>query len=264
MGGLGPAPLPRLPARRVLSVLRRGSSAPVVVETDAGRFVVKLRGAAQGLPPLVAEVVVAELAGALGLAVPERAVVVLDPQVPREDHDSRPPGLESLTDEIADLLDASPGENLGVRLLPGAKDVTAERLAELDRDWALRVAWLDGLVMNRDRTRANPNILLWHGAPWLIDHGAALTFHHDWRSLTEQSPRETGPPFEEHALFLAGSSLASVDEEAARALPREVLHQAADRIPETFFPAGEDAARTRAAYVAFLWKRLAPPRPFVR
>src|SRR5690349_4299148 len=67
-----------LQARRILSADKRGSSWPVLVETEAGLQFTKLHGAAQGPGALVAEVIVAELAEALGLRVPERSLVRLD------------------------------------------------------------------------------------------------------------------------------------------------------------------------------------------
>ena len=48
------------------------------------------------------------------------------------------------------------------------------------RAFAGRVLWFDALVGNVDRTWRNVNMLRWHGAPYLIDHGATLTFHHGW------------------------------------------------------------------------------------
>jgi HipA-like protein len=248
--------LPSHHALRVLSVNKRGSSAPVVVETAAGRFVVKLRGAAQGLPPLVAEIIVAELASALGLPVPERALVTLDEHVPSDDKN----------DELADLLARSRGMNLGFRELRAARDLRLDQLQRIERDVAAQILWLDGLVMNPDRTAQNPNILLWNERPWLIDHGACLAFHYDWQHVTEASPREPGPALHQHLLFARALPLAEIDADAARALPREVLRAACACVPAEFLASAfpdQDPERTRAAYVAFLWKRLKPPRPFV-
>lgn len=248
--------LPKHRAERILSVNRTGGSAPVVVESAAGHFLVKLRGAAQGLPPLIAEIIVAELAGALGLPVPERALITLDALVPSDDKN----------DELADLLARSHGSNLGFRLLPGARDLRPDRLEQVEPDVAAQIVWLDALVLNPDRTAPSPNVLVWHGRPWLIDHGASLSFHYDWDSLTEASPREPGPPLEQHLLFARALPLAAVDESAARALPREVLRAACARVPTEFLASAfpeQDPARTREAYVAFLWKRLKSPRPFV-
>jgi HipA-like protein len=248
--------LPKHRAERILSVNRTGGSAPVVVESAAGRFLVKLRGAAQGLPPLIAEIIVAELAGALGLPVPERALVTLDAQVPSDDKN----------DELADLLARSHGNNLGFRLLPGARDLRPDRLSQVEPDVAAQIVWLDALVLNPDRTAQSPNVLVWHGRPWLIDHGASLSFHYDWDAVTEESPREPGLPLEQHLLFERALPLSTVDESAARALPREVLRAACARVPTEFLASAfpeQDPERTREAYVAFLWKRLKAPRPFV-
>jgi HipA-like protein len=248
--------LPRHHVERVLSVNRLGGSAPVVVESAAGRFVVKLRGAAQGLPPLVAEIIVAELAAALGLPVPERALMTLDAHVPSDDRN----------DELADLLARSHGDSLGFRLLPGARDLRPDQLQQVDPDVAAQIVWLDALVLNPDRTAASPNVLVWHGRPWLIDHGACLSFHYDWDSVTEASPREPGPPSERHLLFARALPLSSVDESSARAISRELLRAACARVPTEFLASAfpdQDPERTREAYVAFLWKRLKAPRPFV-
>lgn len=243
-------------AQRVLSVNRMGGSAPVLVECAAGRFLVKLRGAAQGLPPLVAEIIVAELAAALGLPVPERALITLDALVPSDDRN----------DELADLLARSHGTSLGFRFLPGARDLRPEQLSQVEPDVAAQIVWLDALVLNPDRTPQSPNVLVWHGRPWLIDHGACLSFHYDWDAVTEASPREPGLPLAQHLLFARALPLDAVDESATRALSRQVLRAACARVPTEFltgaFP-DQDPERTREAYVAFLWKRLKSPRPFV-
>lgn len=248
--------LPRYDAQRITSAIRRGSSSPVVVDTPAGRFVVKLRGAAQGIPPLIAEIIVGELAGALSLPVPERVIVTLTETVPTDD----------ANDELADLLARSRGANLGLRYLDGATDLRLDQLHLIDVETATLVAWLDAFVMNPDRTPRNPNVLMWHRRPWLIDHGSALSFHYDWSSVTEQSPRERALDLRDHLFHARLSGLSDVDAAAARTLSREVLAAATGAVPTAFiedaFP-GHPAERVRAAYVAFLWKRLKSPRPFV-
>lgn len=246
--------LPRHVALRVLSRITRGSSSPVLVETSAGTFVLKLRGAAQGIPPLIAEVIVAELGLALGLSVPECALVELPEHVPSDD----------ANDELADLLARSVGLCLGVRFLAGARDLRAEEIERIPVETAASILWLDGLVMNLDRTPKNPNILSWKGQPWLIDHGASLTFQYDLGSITEQSARE---PFDLSNHVLAGVAHASLlDETLAALLPRPVLERALANVPDEWltqaFP-GDPPARLRELYVAFLWKRLKAPRPFV-
>ncbi|HEX7672079.1 MAG TPA: HipA family kinase, partial [Polyangiaceae bacterium] len=248
-------PLPRHAALRILAA-RRGSSWPVVVQTPAGQFLTKLRGAAQGTAPLIAEVIVAEIATLLGLPVPDRALVTLEDDVPSDDE----------RDELLDLLRASRGENLGFRLLAGATDLRADQVGLVSSDVATRIVWLDGLVMNPDRTAMSPNILLWHRQPWLIDHGAALSFHYDWSNVTEDSPRSSGHLERQHLLGERVERMAEVDAQCAGILSRDNLTTSVARVPRTFltstFPR-DDPDRIREAYVAFLWKRLKAPRPFL-
>ena len=131
----------------------------------------------------------------------------------------------------------------------------------MNRTVAARVVWLDGLVENLDRTAANPNLLVAEGRLWLIDHGAALAFHYAWPALTEAKPRRPLAPRAPHALAARAAPLATVDERAAAALTREVLAAAVAAVPDSLL--GPDPARDRAAYAAYLWKRLRAPRPFV-
>lgn len=246
---------PSFSVRRVLSRIRSGSSSPLVVDTAGGRFVAKLRGAAQGPSALVAEVVVADLAERLGLPVPERVSLELDAEVQTDDRN----------DELAQLLAASVGQNLGFRWLDGASVLRPADAATIDDEFAVRVLWLDGLVQNLDRTPSNPNVLLSRGQPWLIDHGAALMFQYDWAHVSEDSPRAGLEP-SAHLFAARTGLLARLDETLARALSRELLSDVLAGVPDSFLadrPAEWSLARARAAYVAFLWKRLRAPRPFV-
>lgn len=244
-----------LPATRVLRAFREGSSWPVLVETESGRFIAKLRGAAEGTTALIAEVVVAELAETLGLPVPERVLITFESGIPSDDR----------LDELRDLLDRSVGVNLGFRWLEGATTPSARELAAFDDSFAASVLFLDGLVMNPDRTLKNPNLLLWKRQPWLIDHGAALPFQHWWSEVEESSPREPGD-FGSHSFASRAALLPRYEAALAARLTRDALTRAAARIPDDFmrhaFP-GEEPERVRARYAAFLWKRLKAPRPFV-
>ena len=266
MAPLGPCLLETLTATRLLAGHRRGSSRPIVVETDGGPRFVKLRGAAQGTAPLVAEVIVAALAEALELRVPARSVVRLPVGIPADYWD----------DELADLLAASVGENLGFVMLDGARDAGPSDLERLDAADRAAVLWLDRLVLNPDRTWRNVNVLFRRGEWWLIDHGAALRFQYDWRSVTEDAPLRAAASPEPHVFESAAASAdwATWDAVFAGRIHREVLEAAVADVPESFLePLLPAAARTaaereealrrrRAAYVAFLWKRLKPPRAF--
>lgn len=249
-------PLRRLHAVRVIRAYRRGSSLPVAVQTEAGVYVTKLRGAGHGAFALVAEVIVGELATALGLPVPARALVELPADVPSLDKN----------DELRDLLARSAGENVGLLLVEGARDPRPEELAAVDPDFARRVLWLDAWVMNLDRSAANPNLLVAGRNLWLIDHGSALPFQHDWASVDEDEPRAAPFAFERHLFQAHEPDLHLVDAELAAAVTREVLSRAVDDVPDSLLAAafpGEDLPRLRASYSAFLWKRLKAPRPFV-
>jgi len=242
----------------VLAGPRRGSSRPVVVETARGTFFTKLRGAAQGTAVLVAEIVVAELADALGLPVPRRALVSFDDALRSDDRDG----------ELLDLLAQSRGLNLGFRVLEGVREMRPGEIRDATEDFACPVLWLDALVMNRDRTPQNPNIVIAQGRPWLVDHGAALPFQYDWSAVSEDSSRAPYP-HERHLFARWRHRLASWDHRLAGKLTREALRHALEQVPDDFLrpllPADATAptvARRRHAYEAFLWKRLKAPRAF--
>lgn len=257
-----------LTIRRVLAGPPRGSSRPVLVDTAAGKYLVKLRGAAQGPGALVAEIIVAALAEALDLRVPPRCLAVLEKDTPIDDRN----------DELADLLGASIGLNLAFPLLEGARDAGSADLAGFTAVERAALLWLDRLVLNPDRTERNPNIL-WHdGRPHPIDHGSALRFQYNWAKVTEATPREIGTTVAPHLFeeMARSPEWAAWDASFAARLPRAVLEDAVDSVPDDFLapllapfpktapsaPRGEAIRRRRAAYVAFLWKRLKPPRTF--
>ena len=255
---VSPSDAPR--ALRVLSALRQSSSSPVIVETNSGSFFVKLRGAGHGTAALVAEIVVAELAAHVGLLVPKWLPVHFDQHLPSDD----PHG------ELRSLLDRSAGLNLGFELLKGARDLRRDEAAGIEPFVAAPIVWFDALVENVDRTPQNPNLMRRGSELWLIDHGAALTFQHDWSKIDEDSPREPGNVVENHLFKVAPTELRSWDEAMAKALPRPALEQALAAVPDDFLrplvmgnAGSAELERERGAYVAFLWKRLKAPRPFL-
>jgi hypothetical protein len=245
--------LPRVTATAYLTPLREGGSLPGLVEADDdGTYVVKFTGAGQGPKALVAEIVVAELARRVGLRVPELAVIELDPELGRREPD----------EEVQDLLLASPGPNLAVDFLPGSMGFDW-RTFRLGRDEASRVLWLDGLVGNVDRSARNPNLLVWHGDLWLIDHGASLWFHHAWvaTGAFAASPYR----WDDHVLQPFGDAR-EVHAELADRVDGAGVDAALDLVPEAWLepdprrpdPRGPaDAAEARARYRDHLLTRLA-------
>jgi hypothetical protein len=240
--------LRRISATRYVTPLREGGSLPAIVETDDdGLYVLKFRGAGQGRKALIAEIVAGELARALGFDVPELTLVELDPVLGRAEPDP----------EIQDLLVASAGLNLGVDFLPGALPFSPAAGPMPDAAIAADIVWFDALVTNVDRTAQNPNLLLWHGKLWLIDHGAALFFHH----ATEHEPDHARKPFpaiREHVLLPFASSIAEADERLAHRVTPDLLEEIVAAIPDEWLD-GDDPG----VYVAYLRGRLESPRTFV-
>jgi len=246
-----------LDARRVLSADRRGSSWPVLVETDDGIRFTKLRGAAQGTGALVAEVIVAELAEALGLRVPARSLVRFPANVESVDEN----------DELADLLHASAGINLGFAYLDGARNFSPESdVDRVGREDAAAILWLDGLTSNPDRAARNPNLLWWRDALWLIDHGAALGFQYALPDVAPEAARRPYTLREPHVLRTRVADLGDWDDRFAAGTGRETIERAVMTVPDEFLaPLVRDGslAERRESYVEFLWQRLAVPRPFL-
>ncbi len=161
--------MPTVHATRYITPMREGGSLPGLMEADdLGIYVVKFSGAGQGPKALVAEVICAELAGALGLDVPRWVPI----DVPAAMAPAEP------DEEVQHLLRSSAGINLGVDFLPGALDVGARPVVA--PELAGRIVWFDALIGNADRSWRNPNMLLWHRRLHVIDHGACLVFHHSW------------------------------------------------------------------------------------
>jgi len=238
-------------ATRYVTAFREGGSLPGLVEADDdGLYVVKFRGAGQGPRVLVAEWLAGEIARALGLLVPELVAVDLAAGIADSEPDQ----------EIHDLLEASLGRNIGLDFLPGSLTYGPAIGPAPDPDWAASVVWLDALVTNPDRSAKNPNLLVWHGRTWLIDHGASLFIHHTWRDPDAHARRSFAERIADHVLLPFASSIQAADVHLA---PVSALVQA---IPDDWLapdPVIGDAAAQREAYVRYLTRRLESPRPFV-
>jgi hypothetical protein len=224
--------------------LREGGSLPGLVEADDdGLYVLKFRGAGQGLKALVAEVIAGELARALRLAVPELVVMEVDPAL----------GAAEPDPEIQDLITGSAGANVALDFLPGALPFTPAAGPQPAGELAAEIVWLDALVTNVDRTPRNPNLLVWHDRLWLIDHGAALYLHHrDWSPARDATL--AFPAIRDHVLLPGAGSIHDADERLAAKLPAEAVRAAVDLVPAGWI----DGER----YVEYLTRRLASPRAF--
>jgi hypothetical protein len=220
---------------------------PGLVEADDdGLYVLKFRGAGQGAKALVAEVLAGELARAAGLPVPELVWIELDPAL----------GAAEPDPEIQDLIAASAGCNVGLDYLPGSLTYSPAAGPPPDPELAADIVWLDALMTNVDRSPQNPNLLLWHGRLWLIDHGAALYLQHAW----EDPPAEARKPFapiRTHVLLSCAGSIAEADERTAPRLTRDVVERVTGLVPEDWY-----APHRREQYAEYLCRRLEAPRGF--
>src|SRR3954447_8297235 len=250
MGAQHTAALRRVSALRYVLPLREGGSLPGLVEADdLGTYVVKFRGAGQGTRALVAEVIVGELARRLGLPVPEQVVVSLDPGLAPAEPDQ----------EVQDLLRASTGDNLGMDFLPGSLglDVPVDQVAPT---CAAQVLWLDALVQNVDRSWRNPNLLRWHRQPWLIDHGAALYWHHVGAPEPD-TYRRPYPGGADHVLLPVAGPLRVAHATLAPMLTPALLDEVTALVPESWLAhdTSTPAGPQRQAYAEVLLARVAAP-----
>ena len=240
---------------RYVTPLREGGSMPAIAEADDGfLYVLKFRGAGQGRKALIAEIIGGELARILGFKVPEIVFAELDEAFGRTEPD----------EEIQDLLRTSEGLNLALHYLSGA--ITFDALVHnIDAKLASQIVWLDCLLINMDRTARNTNMLFWHKELWLIDHGAALYFHHSWNNWQEQAKR----PFQlvkDHVLLPFATELETVDQEFKTILNKDIISAIAALIPDEWLndEAFSSIEAHRAAYVEFLETRIQHSDVFVK
>lgn len=233
---------------RYVEPLREGGSLPAIVEGDDGfLYVLKFRGAGQGSKALNAELIGGELARVAGLKVPELVFAELDPAYGRSEPD----------EEIQDLLKASAGLNLGLHFLTGA--TTFDPVSHhVDATLASRIVWLDALLMNVDRTVRNTNMLFWKNELWLIDHGAALYFHHQWDHWEEQSVK----PFvqiKDHVLLQFATQMEEADQFMRQLITPARITEIVQMIPDNWLNEHE----SKSVYVSFLHQRLRHAEVFV-
>ncbi len=241
---------------RYVTPLREGGSLPALVEADDDfLYVLKFRGAGQGVKALIAELIAGELARLLGLQIPEIVYAKLDEAFGRTEGD----------EEIQDLLRASEGLNLGIHYLSGA--ITFDAIInEVTSLKASQIVWFDSLITNVDRTARNTNMLMWHRELWLIDHGAAFYFHHSGLNVEEQAVK----PFsqiKDHVLLRRAAELDAVDIGYKKILTDEALAGITALIPDAWlvgdFPF-DSPQENRAVYFQFLKRRITHSEIFVK
>lgn len=240
---------------RYITPLREGGSMPAIAEADDGfMYVLKFRGAGQGVKALIAELIGGEIARHLKLRVPEIVFATLDEAFGRTEPD----------EEIQDLLKASTGLNLALNYLSGSVTFDPARVT-IDENLASQIVWLDSLLMNVDRTARNTNLLLWHKNLWLIDHGAALYFHHAWDDWQQKATR----PFaliKDHVLLKQATKMEETDSVFRNLLTADLIRSIVALTPEEWLVTGSPfatAVEHRQAYCTFLQERIAHSEMFI-
>jgi hypothetical protein len=222
---------------------REGGSVPALVEgADLGMYVVKLRGAGQGTKALVAELIAGELARAVGLSVPELVLVELDAALAASERDP----------EIAEPLERSAGTNLGLDYLPGSISFDPVVGPPPDAMTASRAVLFDAFVANVDRTPRNTNLLVWHKNIWLIDHGAALYFHHGWTPANRlEGADDRFAEVRNHVLLRWATALEDAAAHLGATITGDVVARVVGALPEDWLEPGE-----RAGYADWLAARV--------
>jgi hypothetical protein len=243
-------------ATQYVTALREGGSLPAIVEADdLGMYVLKFRGAGQGPLALAAELIAGEIGRALGLRVPELVLVEVDAAQGRNEPD----------EESRDLLRASVGLNLALDYLPGSSMFDPAAGDTADARTASLAVWFDAFVANVDRTPRNANLLCWHRELYFIDHGAALYFHHDWKSMAGKA-ESAFPEVKQHILLPWASMLEDVNGLVGKQLNLDLFAQILEDVPDAWLlPEAKDlsAAEKRAVYLDFFRRRLESSSKFV-
>ena len=241
---------------RYITPLREGGSLPAIAEADDGfMYVLKFRGAGQGVRALIADLIGGELARAAGFKVPEIVFATLDSAFGRTEPD----------EEIQDLLKASVGLNLGLHFLSGAISYDPV-VNKTDPIIASKIVWLDCLLTNVDRTAKNTNMLIWNKELWLIDHGAALYFHHSW-SNWESAAIKPFVQVKDHVMLPFASELQKAGDELKKIISPSLLKQIVNLIPDDWLMTEPDSGTPdsmKKVYVQFLETRIANSDIFLK
>ncbi len=252
----GPPEIRTVNITRYVTPLREGGSLPAIVEADDDfLYVLKFRGAGQGIKALIAELIGGEIARKLGLQVPEIIFASINEAFGRTEPD----------EEIQDLLKASVGVNLALHYLSGS--ITFDpAVTTIDTVLASKIVWLDSLITNMDRTAKNTNMLRWRKELWLIDHGACLYFHHNIHNVKEQALR----PFtliKDHVLLPQATELNMVDATHRSLLTNEHIRHIVHLIPAEWLSKSNSELSVEAhrqIYIDYLETRLAHSANFVK
>ncbi|MFL6414546.1 MAG: HipA family kinase, partial [Bryobacteraceae bacterium] len=190
-----------------------------------------------------------------GLPVPEIVFVEIDAALGRNEPDY----------EIRELLSRSVGLNLALDYLPGSVMFDPAASDRSDPELASRAVWFDAFITNIDRTARNPNLLCWHKNLYLIDHGAALYFHHNWGDI-ETAAASPFAPIRNHILLPWAGGIEEADRVSRALLKEDVLSRVVNSVPDPWLlpvPGLEDPEQKRSGYLRYFLQRLQNTSHFV-
>lgn len=240
---------------RYIEPLREGGSLPALAEASDGfKYVVKLKGAGHGVKSLISELLGGMIAKAFKFKVPELVFLNL----------SHLFGITESDREVQDLLRKSEGLNVGLHFLDGAFTFDPS-ITPIDSLTASKIVWLDAFMVNVDRSRLNPNMMIWHNELWLIDNGASFYYHHSGKEA-EEAAKDPFPYIRNHALLPIADKLPEADKLMRQAITPRTLNKIVDLIPREWLAESEpdkDPEKTREEYKTFLTRRLADSKIFV-
>ena len=173
-------------------------------------------------------------------------------------------GITEPDEEVQELLRNSEGINVGLHFLSGAATFDPA-VNEIDPLTASKIVWLDAFLTNVDRTRLNPNMMIWNNELWLIDHGASFYFHHAWRDPAK-SALDPFPYIKNHVFLPYATRLEEADKLMRQAITPRTLSKIVDMIPEDWLEEEDSdisAAERREVYRQFLNERLKNSSIFV-
>lgn len=243
---------------RYILPLREGGSLPGLGEADDGfRYAVKMLGSGHGRKSLIAEFLGGMLAKAFKFSVPEIVLLELDSLF----------GITEPDYEVQQLLRKSEGLNVGLHFLDRA--LTYEpSINRIDELTASKIVWFDAFIENIDRSRMNPNMMMWNNGLWLIDHGSSFYFQHTDKSI-EQAALDPFPYINKHVLLPQATRLEEADRLMRQAITPRTIAKIVEQLPdEWLLDEGETdtnlAASRREDYLTFLLERLKNSSIFVQ
>lgn len=240
---------------RYIVPMREGGSLPVLGEADDGfKYVVKLRGAGHGKKALIAEFLGSMIAKAFKFNVPEIVLLNLSDLF----------GITEPDEEVQELMRNSEGLNVGLHYLSGAATFDPA-VNTVDPLTAAKILWLDAFLTNVDRTRLNPNMMIWDNKLWLIDNGASFYFHHSWRD-PQKAALDPFPYIKNHIFLAYADKLEEADNLMRQAITPRTLRQIVNLIPSEWLEEADSDISPdmrRKAYADFLTERLKHTSLFV-